>query len=285
MTSVWLDRNAGLCSGVRRAIRGAVEAAAHGGRRVVTYGELVHNPQVLQDLRERGIAEQGDLDRLQGDELVVIRTHGISPEEQAALTGRGLACLDLTCPRVKRAQRLAAAAAQAGEAVIVVGDPSHPEVRGLLGYAGPAARALPTPEQAAAYEGPRRAVVLAQTTITLQRFAEVAAVLEHRGFQVRSIDTRCPFVQARQAWIQKFARLAGASLILGGRRSSNTAKLHETALRYGPAYWVASPVEVDLPAVLRHPRLALTAGASTPQRSIAELVRRLRRAGAQVQPR
>jgi (E)-4-hydroxy-3-methyl-but-2-enyl pyrophosphate reductase len=225
------------------------------------------------------------LGALEGDELVVIRTHGITPAEQAALSRRGLACLDLTCPRVKRAQGIAAAAGEAGEGVVVVGDPSHPEVRGLLGYAGPAARALQSAAEAAAYDGPRRAVVFAQTTITPRLFDEVAAVLEQRGFEVRRVDTLCPFVRRRQSWIERFAPLAGASLILGGRSSSNTGKLYETALRHGPAYWVATPAEVDLPAVLRHPRLAMTAGASTPHRSIAELVRRLREAGAQVELR
>lgn len=284
MTTVWLDRNAGLCGGVRRALAGALQAARRNVHPVVSYGELVHNPQALGELRAAGIVESEDLTGLRGDELVVIRSHGIPPQEQKALERRGLACLDLTCPRVKKAQRLAAAAAARGT-LLVVGNAQHPEVRGLVGYGGADVRVLAGPEQAAAYRGPARVALLAQTTIPSELFEEVAAELERRGVRVQRLNTLCPFVSQRQAWIDRYARRAGAALILGGRNSSNTRALYDTARRHGPAYWIAQPCEVDLPALLRHERLALTAGASTPDGSLADLVARLRAAGARVQRR
>ena len=127
--------------------------------------------------------------------------------------------------------------------------------------------------------------LLAQTTISATVFDEVASVLLRRGFEVTRIDTLCPYVARRQAWIDRFARLAGASLILGGRGSSNTAKLYDTALRHGPAWWISAPEEVDLEAVLCQETLAVTAGASTPPEDIAELAGRLRKAGARIQRR
>lgn len=287
MTRVWLDREAGYCGGVRRAVRGAKAARARleAARRVLSYGELVHNPRVLADLRASGIAQTDDLAALQGDELVVIRTHGIAPSERAALAARNVAWLDLTCPRVARAQQLAAQAGRSGAAVLVVGDARHPEVRGILGHAGDGAGVLSGRADAEAYSGPQRVVLLAQTTISAALFDEVTAALLGRGFEVTRIDTLCPYVARRQAWIDRFARLAGASLVLGGRGSSNTARLYDTALRHGPAWWIAAPDEVDLDAVLRHGTLAVTAGASTPPEDVAELAGRLRAAGAHIQRR
>jgi (E)-4-hydroxy-3-methyl-but-2-enyl pyrophosphate reductase len=290
MTRVIVDRNAGFCAGVRRAIRGtkqmlSAKLDSADGRRVVSYGQLVHNREVTDDLSGRGLEDlESPQDARPGDE-VVVRTHGISPQEERMLRSNRVEVTDFTCPRVKRVHRQIREKREAGYEIVIVGDPDHPEVKAHLGHAGETGTILSAAREARRVPKGRKIAVFAQTTITPDFFQEVVSALERRGLEMSVVDSLCPFVLKRQRWIDKYSKLADASLILGGKNSSNTLKLHALAAANGPAFRVSTANELDVEKILRYSVVALTAGASTSDQTINETLSRLQAAGALIERR
>jgi 4-hydroxy-3-methylbut-2-enyl diphosphate reductase len=289
MTRVIVDRNAGFCGGVRRAIRSTGKLLSDGPApgRIVSYGQLVHNREVTDALAEQGLQSVANLEDVAEGDTVVIRTHGIPPEEERLLRCRPVEVSDFTCPRVKRVHQGIVAKRKEGYRIVIVGDPLHPEVKGLLGYAGDSAVVVCTAEEVRGYADrrKRKIAVFAQTTITPQLFTEVVQAFEHKGLEMAVSNTLCPFVVNRQRWIGRFSRLADASLIIGGKNSSNTRKLYTIASDNGPAYHLSEAAELSLEEILKYSLLALTAGASTADSTIQEVLAALKAAGAVIEHR
>jgi (E)-4-hydroxy-3-methyl-but-2-enyl pyrophosphate reductase len=288
MTRVIVDRNAGFCAGVRRAIRGTKQILSHcstGSRRITAYGQLVHNRDVTEDLFARGLGGLESPEAAGPGDEVIVRTHGISPQEEQLLRSRGAELRDFTCPRVKRVHQQIREKREAGYDIIIVGDPEHPEVKAHLGHGGESAMVLPTVQDAHRVPEGRRIAVFAQTTITPDFYYEVVAALEHRAVKLNVVDSLCPFVLKRQRWIAKYSKLAEASLILGGRNSSNTRKLHALAAENGPAFHVSTADELDVEKILKYSVVSFTAGASTSDEAVREVLSRLQAAGALIEQR
>ena len=290
VTRVIVDRNAGFCGGVRRAIRGTEKLLSRQleegqAGRIVSYGQLVHNREVTDGLSAEGLTPLESLEEAAPGDKVILRTHGISPREQQMLRSRGLSVEDFTCPRVKKVHEQIREKRQAGYRIVIVGDPGHPEVQAHLGHAGERGMVLSEPRDAERLPLEAKIAVFAQTTITPQSFQEVVDALEHRGLEMAVVNTLCPFVMKRQRWIARYSRIADASLILGGRNSSNTRKLHALAAANGPAFHLSRPAELEVDKILQYPIVALTAGASTSDRTIREEIDRLQAAGARIERR
>ena len=286
MTRVIVDRNAGFCAGVRRAIRGTKQILSPDSQvrgRIAAYGQLVHNREVTDDLSAGGLENlERPEDARPGDE-VILRTHGIPPQEEQLIRSRGAEIRDFTCPRVKRIHRQIREMREEGYEIIIVGDPDHPEVKGHVGHAGERAMVLPAPLDACRVPAGRKIAVFAQTTITPELFYKVVAALAQRGLEPTVVDSLCPFVGKRQRWIDGHSKEADASLILGGKNSSNTRKLHSVAAENGPAYHLSRADELDVEKILQYPVVALTAGASTSGQTIREVLSRLQAAGALIE--
>ena len=288
MTRVIVDRNAGFCAGVRRAIRGTIQTLSQDEstqRRISAYGQLVHNREVTEELSARGLNNlKSPEDARPGDE-VILRTHGISPREEQLLRRQGAELKDFTCPRVKRVHQQIREMREGGYRIIIVGDPDHPEVRAHLAYGGDGAMVLAAAGDARRVPQGEKIAVFAQTTITPDFYHEVIAALQSRGLEPAVIDSLCPFVLKRQRWIVRHSKLADASVILGGKNSSNTRKLHGLAAENGPAFHLSTAGELDVEKILRYPVVALTAGASTSDQTIQDVVSRLLAAGAVIERR
>lgn len=287
MTRVIVDRNAGFCGGVRRAIRSTGKLLSGGPTpgRIVSYGQLVHNREVTDALAEQGLQSVASLEDVADGDTVVIRTHGIPPEEERALRWRQVEVSDFTCPRVKRVHQGIVARCKEGYRIVIVGDPLHPEVKGLLGCAGDSGVVVSKAEEVRGYTDRRKIAVFAQTTITPQLFTEVVQAFEQKGLEMAVSNTLCPFVVNRQRWIRRFSRLADASLIIGGKNSSNTRKLYTLASDNGPAYHLSEAAELNLEEILKYSLVALTAGASTADSTIQEVLTALQAAGAVIEHR
>jgi len=288
MTRVLFDRRAGFCAGVKKAIRGARHVAGKRGN-VVSYGELIHNPEVIKSLAEEGIRVKYDLEEIAGHEFIIIRAHGIPPHEEEWLKKNQRQYLDLTCRRVKEIHRTIIKHREAGYFIVIVGNPDHPEVKGHLGYAGESARVIDSVKKAlefsASFKNPKtRLLVLSQTTISPGLYNRVVAVLKEQQLQVLPINTLCPFVLKRQDWLRRFSLLADASIIIGGRNSSNTGKLFDIASKNGPVFWLTSAQELEAELILQYPLVALTAGASTPVEALTEVADILAAHGALIEP-
>jgi 4-hydroxy-3-methylbut-2-enyl diphosphate reductase len=271
----------GRCMGVRRAVDLAISTAdKEGSSPVYTFGPLIHNPQAVAELAERGIVPLGgtELDgRLRG-KVVVIRAHGVPPGTRSRLEELGARIVDATCPRVIASQRKAKAYAARGFTVIIAGDKDHGEVAGIEGYArGEAAggidncRVVGTPEEAAQVESGAPVVLIAQTTIMEEEYAAIRDVLVHRFPKLEVVDSICPATEERRSALTELAARTDAILVVGGRNSANTSRLQSTALGLGkPAWHIETAAELPR-EIFGYARVGLTAGASTPESLIAEV--------------
>lgn len=269
----------GFCYGVRRAIDILSKAVRLHGP-LESLGAVVHNKQVGERLAREGIAVVESLEEIKG-KLVAITTHGVAPGVIADMGARGLQIVDTTCPFVRQAQRSAKALAEANFSVIVFGDATHPEVRGVLGWAGPdAIGAAIDCATVAAVPPPRRLGILSQTTQSPAAFAEfVKQVIDLRladASQMRVINTVCDATRKRQAAALDLAQEVELMLVVGGRNSANTRHLAEICLQAGvETHHIETAEEVDGALIANCRRIGVTAGASTPDEAIEEVIAKL----------
>lgn len=266
----------GFCFGVRRAIELVEKAAGERGP-LQTLGALVHNRQVVDRLELCGVSVAASLDELQGN-IVAIASHGVGPEGMEQVRIRGFEVIDATCPFVRKAQVVAKRLGKAGFWVLVFGDAAHPEVRGVLGWAGENASAsLEVPHLD---KLPRRLGILCQTTQNQERFAEfVAGVISHKSAkftELRIFNTICDATSKHQVAALALAGRVDLMFVVGGQDSANTKRLARICADTGvPTYHIEAAAEVDPRWLRGHYRVGVTAGASTPDEVIDEVVRAL----------
>ena len=268
---------AGACYGVQRALDLALKAVEDGGR-AYTLGPLIHNPQVVAQLAERGVRAVDGVEDVAGAGTVVIRSHGVTPAVKRSVAACGLPLVDATCPHVARAQRAAAALAEQGRHVVVVGEAGHPEVEGLVACAreaGAPVSVVAGPDDLPdTLDGPVGVVV--QTTQTLEVLDAVVAALEQRGVQLLVKNTICFATRQRQEAAAALADEVDAIVVIGGRNSSNTTRLADICAAACPrTHHVEAPEELDPSWFVGCESVGVTAGASTPEDQIAAIVERL----------
>lgn len=250
--------------GVRRAVEMALDAANRGDAPICTYGPLIHNPQVLSILKEKGISVIESIPE-SGAGMVIIRAHGIPPEDRKALVAAGFSVMDATCPRVIKVQSIIASHSRKGFTVIIVGDMNHPEIKGLLGYAGDSGIVVDSMDALQALPDFDRAIIVAQTTQNTIFFERVENWAESHHPDYKVFNTICDSTGKRQAEVCKLSSRVDAVVVIGGHTSGNTRRLAELAKQTGkPAFHVetANELPVDDLAGARH--IGITAGASTP---------------------
>jgi 4-hydroxy-3-methylbut-2-enyl diphosphate reductase len=272
-------KRAGFCSGVRRAVDLAMRNADKGGAPLVTCGPLVHNPRVADLLAARGVGEEADAAAIVGAR-VLVRSHGLPPADEALLRARNPVVLDATCRRVRRVQEAVAEHAARGFTVLIAGEPEHPEVRGLLGYAAGRGIVLSSPEDAQGIPaGTGPLVLVAQTTQDEQDFAAVAAAVRSRfpGKPLAVIDTICDATRRRREEAVTLAAGVDRMIVVGGRTSGNTRRLAQAIARAGtPCDLVEDETEIDPARYAGVAKVGVTAGASTPSWVVQRVVERLR---------
>lgn len=271
----------GFCMGVRRAVDMMESAAGELGP-ITSLGSTVHNPQVVDKLRRRGVEVIATLDAIDA-RPVAITAHGVGPTILRELESRGANIVDTTCPIVTRAQQWAKKLTDEGFGVVVFGDPDHKEVRGILGWAN---GKVITMRSAAELEAPlpdwmpSRIGVLSQTTETEGHFAHFVQTLltQHmdRISELRVINTLCNATTSQQAATHDLAAQVDLMLVVGGRESANTRHLAEVSREQGvETYHVESAADIDAGWLPGHERVGVAAGASTPDAVIDEVVERL----------
>lgn len=278
-------RDMGFCFGVRRAVE-MMEQEAEAGRPIASLGSVVHNPQVMGRLRQRGLDVVATLDQID-DRRLAITAHGVGPTVIEDAAARGLEVVDTTCPIVTRAQQWAKKLVDDGFAVIVYGDPDHKETRGILGWAR--GKAIVLQDEAAIDtlpEGlPSRIGVLVQTTHTEAHFAsfvnQLLSTRMHRISELRVINTLCNATTGQQAAARELAHQTDVVVVVGGRESANTRHLAEVCGEEGTrAYHIETPDELRAEWFSDVQRVGVTAGASTPDYAVDGVVRRLEEIGA-----
>lgn len=279
MPKVTVARPAGFCFGVERAIRLAREGLKRRGK-VFTFGQLVHNPQVLAELARAGIKAVRNLAEVQ-DGAIVIRAHGCPPEVLVECEKRGIEVIDATCPYVRRVQEVARRLAAEGYQVLVVGEKNHPEVRAILAAAGGGAKVYSPQIKISGRVG-----VVAQTTVGREWFKKaVANMLNFRYTEIRVFDTVCAEVVARQEAASRLAKRVDAMIVVGGKNSANTRRLAEIGRSSGkPVAHLSSAAGLNMRRWRQYHHIGVVAGASTPAKAVEEIARMLRYSGCGKQP-
>lgn len=272
-----LAESLGFCMGVKRAVDMAYRALEKNpGEPVVTLGPLIHNTQEIERLQRDGIrvADQSDLP---ASGTVIIRAHGVAPQAYDELKSRGLRIMDGTCPYVHYSQRKAMELHRDGYTVVIVGDKDHPEIRGILGYIHDEGYAVKTVEEVRQLPPLQRIGVIAQTTISPRKYQQIIAALRERAPEVKVCETICDATEENQKAVRSLSREVDLLLVIGGRHSANSNKLVEAAREHCPAsFLIETSSEID-PAFLRGVRrVGVSAGASTPDWMIQQVVERLR---------
>jgi len=263
----------GYCKGVIRAMSLAEQAAGEAGF-IETLGPLIHNPGELARLGGRIVAVN-DLAELRG-QRVLIRAHGVSPQVFREAAERGIEVIDGTCPDVARVQRLAATLTDQGYQVVIVGDPRHPEVIGVKGWSRDTALVVRNSEEAEALPYLEKAAVIAQTTERERNFLACVGTLARRAGELQVRNTICRHTRRLQEATAELAGRVDAMLVLGGRNSSNTLKLAQISEEANiDVYPIESVADLDIEIVRGRRVLGLTAGASTPEHFIEEVVERM----------
>jgi len=268
-------RTAGFCWGVRRAVDMVLAALREGDEPYAVYGELVHNPQVLEALAGRGVGICGDPASMEGGTLF-LRTHGTTLEKMRELSGLPLKIRDLTCPRVGRVLSLAGKKAAEGYDVVILGDPGHQEVKCIVSYGGPGAVVVRGPEDVERLDDLKKPFLLSQTTQNTEVWEETRRRMVRRFPGLKWSRTICGSTDRRQEELRKLCGRVDCVVVVGGKNSANTARLVEIAREEGlPAFHVETHEDMDPDKLGKYGEILLTAGASTPSWSIRKVRERL----------
>jgi len=278
---VLLAEEFGFCFGVERAVEMVEDAVEEGVRPIRSLGPLIHNAQEMDRLGGLGVSTIDSPAEADNDTIAVIRAHGVTPEVQKDLEERAAKVIDATCPFVTRVQHLAERAAKQGRDVVVAGNPDHPEMIGVVGYAPHNTYVVRDADEVASLPQLRAPIVVSQTTIKLKTFLDVAEAVRHRAdTEPEVINTICSATRDRQDAARALAGQVDAFYVIGGRHSSNSVKLLAVCQEQCPrSFLIETPAEINPEDLAGIQRVGVTAGASTPNWLIDQVVKRLQEIG------
>ena len=277
---ILLAKSAGFCFGVQRAVDTAYKHADE--KNVYTYGQIIHNEEVVGDLAKHGvkILEDDELDQIK-DSKVIIRSHGAEKRVYDILEKNGNEIIDATCPFVKKIHNIVMDECGKGHTVIIIGDGKHPEVKGIMGWCMSEPVVIGTEEEAekfvqsclnGEYKPSEDISIVSQTTFNYRKFHNVVDIIRNKLYNVTAYKTICNATSVRQREAQEIASKVDAMIVIGGRNSSNTQKLYEISKKECEnTYYIQTLVDLDLTTFESVSRVGITAGASTPNKLIKEV--------------
>lgn len=270
---VHLAQHAGFCYGVRGAMQLAKKALAEGP--IETLGPLIHNPQAIHRLEQEGVTAVAGMESLCG-KRVVIRSHGVGKAVYEELAARGIDALDATCPHVRRSQQLVQEAGLKGIPVVIIGAADHPEVIGIAGWAAGPVDIVKDEKQAQALPQQGCALVVTQTTMPHAKAAKIIEALRGQFDSLQVEDTICSATENRQKEATALAQSNDAMLVVGGKNSANTKELYDTVRAICPrTLWIEETNEIPLDFFRPGEHIGITAGASTPDWLLEEVITRM----------
>jgi 4-hydroxy-3-methylbut-2-enyl diphosphate reductase len=268
--------------GVKRAVDIVLEIAQHKGKEdIYTFGPLIHNPQTIELLKKRGIIpieDLKDLEMLKEGNTIILRTHGVSPEERTEISKRGVKVIDATCPKVAHVQAIVKKHASAGYTILIIGDREHPEVNALMGHASGKGIVINHKDDVTRLSELDKVCVVAQTTQSMDTFARIVQDIESRYPHALVFNTICDSTEKRQTEIKAMASHADAMVVIGGKNSANTKQLARLSELQGtPTFHIETAEELENIHLDSFIKIGISAGASTPNWIIDEVVDRIAR--------
>lgn len=273
--NIKLAKSAGFCFGVQRAIDVVYDELKNGGN-IYTYGPIIHNDLVVDELRSKGVRVIQAPEELKGlpKGTIIIRSHGIAKELLNELSSYGHKIVDATCPYVKKIHN--AVSKYDDRHIIIVGNPKHPEVEGIIGWCNnDNYTVIEDEDQARQLNLPLeiKLCIVAQTTFNYNRFQDLVEIISKKGYDIFVLNTICNATQARQTEAGELAKESDAMIVIGSKQSSNTRKLYEICKNECEnTYYIQKPDDLDLNEFKSFRSVGITAGASTPHNIIKEVL-------------
>ena len=281
--NVELAKTAGFCFGVKRAVDTVYQQIEqYRGEKIFTYGPIIHNEEVIKDLRSHGVEVLNDEEELKtaDADVVVIRSHGVAKYIYDILEERGITCVDATCPFVKKIHKIVAEKSAEGSYIVIVGNGEHPEVQGIRGWAGEQVTVVQTQEDAERFELPdkdQKVCIVAQTTFNYNKFKELVEIISKKRYDIVVLNTICNATKERQNEARQIAARVDAMVVIGDKRSSNTQKLFEICKEEClNTYYIQTLDDLDINQLRSVESVGITAGASTPNKIIEEVQNNVR---------
>lgn len=304
-----LAQSAGFCFGVRRAVDRVYELADGADGNVYTLGPIIHNEQVVGDLEDKGVRVVGHAGEIEdpGRATLVIRSHGVSRDTVRELEGKGIRFEDATCPFVKKIHDTVSHYSQKGYHIVIIGSAAHPEVQGILGWTGGRGVVVETPAEAEAFSlgekdsdsdevspeekiskrgknptkgwnphmgNGQKICIVAQTTFNYKKFKDLVEIIEKKGYDIYVVNTICNATSTRQKEAEGLAARSDAMIVIGGRHSSNSRKLYEICKNQcANTFFIQTADDLRSISLGSFASLGITAGASTPNTIIQEVLR------------
>ena len=271
-----MAKTAGFCFGVKRAVEQVYEQIEKAKEPVYTYGPIIHNQQVVKDLEEKGVCvlntEEELLELSRG--IVIIRSHGVGKDVYDILEKRNVTVVDATCPFVKKIHRIVQEQEKKGRRVVIAGNPDHPEVQGICGWAGEGT--LVVSEASQVEKLPllpgESLCFVAQTTFNYNKFQDLVEKFEKKGYDIIVLNTICSATQERQVEASRIASEVDVMIVIGDKKSSNSQKLYEICQKKCKnTYFIQTVGDFNPECVNSVRNVGITAGASTPKQIIEEV--------------
>ena len=266
---VILAEHLGFCYGVKRAIEIARQNASSDGSSS-TLGPIIHNPQMVERLKNEGVGTVGSLEEMD-DGLIIIRSHGVGPKVYEEAESRGLELVDATCPHVKKAQLSAKLLSEEGYTVVIVGEKNHPEVKSIFEWTAQDAYIIETEAEANALPRIGKLGIVSQTTFSGDRFRSIVSCLLEKSREIKILRTICTATDLRQAAALDLAEKVDVMLVIGGKNSANTTRLAQLCATKCKTYHIETVEELQDDWIKDVNKIGITAGASTPDWIIKEV--------------
>ena len=279
--NVILAKSAGFCFGVKRAVDTVYERILE-KEPLYTVGPIIHNEAVVRDLEEKGVVVVNDVDELAGKPqgTVIIRAHGVERGVCEKIQALGFSIVDATCPFVLKIHRLVERYSGEDCHIVIVGNASHPEVKGIKSWSNAEdTRVIGTREEAEKYDAShgKKVCIVSQTTFNYNKFQELVEIIKEKGYDIIVLNTICNATEERQTEARAIAEQVDAMIVIGGRNSSNTQKLFEICKNECKnTYYIQTVKDLDLAEVRSVDNVGITAGASTPNNIIEEVQKNVR---------
>ncbi len=274
MKTVTLAKTAGFCFGVKRAVE-MVYQEADKKNAVYTYGPIIHNEEVVSDLEKKGVQVINEPDEVQTG-TVIIRSHGVAKNIYDSFdTTQDVHVMDATCPFVKKIHKIVEEQSKEGRQIVVIGNSNHPEVEGIIGWANQEAIVIETEEQAENFwiDQETRMCIVAQTTFNYKKFKELVEIISKKGYDILAVNTICNATEERQTEARELSSQVEAMIVIGGKHSSNSQKLFEICKNQCEnTYFIQTVKDLPLHELENFQSLGITAGASTPNNIIQEVL-------------
>ncbi|EQF24864.1 4-hydroxy-3-methylbut-2-enyl diphosphate reductase [Clostridioides difficile CD160] len=272
--NVKIAKNAGFCFGVKRAMKMAWDEVEKNASGIYALGPLIHNKQAVAKYEEKGLKTVDEIDIIPNYENMIIRSHGVPEKIYKEAKDKKLKIVDTTCPFVKKIHTVVSEYHNKGYEIIVIGDMKHPEVIGINGWCENSAIIIKTVEQMENMEldSSKKYCLVAQTTINPDLYSSIVAKLSDKLEEIVFNDTICSATKTRQESAKELAREVDCMVVIGGKHSSNTQKLVKVCEDLVPTFAIETKDELDVDMLKEYKTLGITAGASTPNWIIEEVV-------------